>query len=40
MIHTCGILLWAGYVAAKSFLDGVYDLVLELKQNNKDLTYG
>ena len=34
------ILLWAGYVGAKSFLDQVYALVLELKQNNRDITYG
>ena len=29
-----------GYIGSKSFLERVYELVLELKQNNSDITYG
>ena len=29
-----------GYIGSKSFLERVYELVLELKQNNNDITYG
>ena len=29
----------AGYVGAKSFLEQVHELVLELKQNNNDVKF-
>ena len=32
--------LYTGFIGAKSFLEQVYELVLELKQKNTDITYG